>query len=400
MKKLFSLLLCFVIALSCVTIAFADGKDCSLTISYKDDKTPLTGANISIYRVAALADGKYSLTGNFAADPVTVDISSDSASSATALALYGYAIASGREADANDKTNKNGYVYFGGLQEGLYLIAIDGLLLGSNYYGPACYLVALPGIDEETREVVYDIISKPKSKIICSDSTEVTNLRVLKKWNDDAESHDPITVTLYRDGAVFNRAELNEENGWRYVWDNLEAAHNYVAVEESVPDGYKVSVSREEDAFVITNTKEVIIIPSNPTDPTNPTSPTSPTDPTSHTNPDNPDNPGGIHIDPVVPAVVVPSVIITGVVIGTTAAVIPVIIGTSVVIGVTLIAIPIIIIAAKHHNEAQNPENPETAEELPYTGVLWWPVPVMAFSGISLIYAGKKLKRKKDEEAE
>ena len=392
MKKLLSLLLCFVIAFICITPAFADGRDCSLTIIYRDDKTPIDGAKVSIYRVGEADGDRYVLCDDFRNDPVNLDISSDSASNATAFALYGCAVMNGRTPVGTGTTSEKGIVYFGNLEEGLYLITVNGVLFNGNYYGMSAYLVTLPGIDEETKDVVYDIVSMPKSRILSGSRETRTDLSIMKKWEDTEENHSPVSINIYCDGELYSTVELSSDNEWYYKFEGLDAEHDYVISEKDVPAGYSFSVRLTDYTYVVTNTKDDIIT----TEPS-----TEQTTQPGTTNPDGTDDTDNSDITKIVPAVVVPSVIITGVIIGTTTAVIPAVIGTVIIAGVVIIGTPIVIKVIKDHIESKNNEIADnTDEELPYTGVTWWPVPVMASAGVILIAAGAKLRRKKDEEAE
>lgn len=84
---------------------------------------------------------------------------------------------------------------------------------------------------------------------------------VIKLWDDnnnqDGKRLDKIFVQLISDDSLYGEpVELNEENGWRYTWENLpkydEARKiNYTAVEVGDPGEYQVSYS--EDTFIITN---------------------------------------------------------------------------------------------------------------------------------------------------
>ncbi len=46
--------------------------------------------------------------------------------------------------------------------------------------------------------------------------------------------------------------------------------------------------------------------------------------------------------------------------------------------------------------ETTTPEEPE--EELPNTGALWWPVPILACMGFTFILCGTKMRKKHEEE--
>ena len=199
-------------------------------------------------------------------------------------------------------------------------------------------LTAVPTIRENE--------SAPKADgIVFNNSYDPTfgfkELTVKKVWDDDGyETQRPeqIVVQLLRNGKVYRTAALNAENNWRYTWYNLDAGYDWQLVEETVPEGYTVSVSQEGITFVVTNTCQ----PDSPDNPDNPDNPDQPENPGS---PDSPDVPGG-------PASKPPT----------------------------------------------TPDGPKPS--LPQTGALWWPVPVLAGSGMLLFTLGWVRAQKRGREDE
>lgn len=94
--------------------------------------------------------------------------------------------------------------------------------------------------------------------------TEKTEVSVEKKWadneNQDRVRPGSIQVQLYADEtAQGDPIELNEDNGWKYTWSNLEKKSGsndieYTVDEVSVPAGYTKTVTKESTGYVITNT--------------------------------------------------------------------------------------------------------------------------------------------------
>ena len=70
---------------------------------------------------------------------------------------------------------------------------------------------------------------------------------------------------------VYDTVKLSEENSWRYGWTDLPAMENGQPVDwqvtELTPEGYTVTVSREGETFLVTNTGHG---PQNPGEPTLP----------------------------------------------------------------------------------------------------------------------------------
>lgn len=153
---------------------------------------------------------------------------------------------------------------------------------------------------------------------------------------------------------------LNEKNNWRYTWRDLDAGHSWKVVEQTVPDGYTVSISREGITFVITNsyeddradTPEPTSLPTPTPTPTPTSTPTpkptptlkpvpTPTPTWSPDQPDTPDQPDDWTGD-------------------------------------------------GGEQDTDTPKATETPEQpgLPQTGTLSWPVPVLACGGMLLFLAG------------
>lgn len=95
------------------------------------------------------------------------------------------------------------------------------------------------------------------------DGTETVRagFRVVKNWQGDTESDRPgsLLVQLYQDGTAYgDPVELNEANGWQYIWTELPEGFAYTAGEVEVPDGYYITDAGElldEDTWQITNIK-------------------------------------------------------------------------------------------------------------------------------------------------
>jgi LPXTG-motif cell wall-anchored protein len=78
----------------------------------------------------------------------------------------------------------------------------------------------------------------------------VMKIPVLKIWADGGESHDPVTVTLYRNGSSTGKTlELTPDTGWAGTFTDLErydesgVPYSYTITEAGVPSGYESSVN-------------------------------------------------------------------------------------------------------------------------------------------------------------
>lgn len=176
-------------------------------------------------------------------------------------------------------------------------------------------------------------------------------LRVLKVWEDDNNAAgvrpDSVTVDLLSNGKVYDTVELSAGSNWRYTWTGLDETAQWQVVEREQTN-YTVSVATNGVTQVITNTYSTNITddepplvdlgdPDVPLDPGFPDTPVYPGDPTVPT-------------DPGIPG-------------GTPAP------GEDI------------------------PEEDVPLEMLPQTGLLWWPVPIMAVLGAALVLLGYARRR-------
>lgn len=95
-------------------------------------------------------------------------------------------------------------------------------------------------------------------------SPDLINIHVDKIWLNDTEDDRPgkIEVELLRDGEVIDEVELNNETGWEYDWEDLDANYDYDVRESYQIPGYYpgVTTGDAESGFTIENKK----IPKNP----------------------------------------------------------------------------------------------------------------------------------------
>lgn len=240
------------------------GRKASLTLRYGPESSPVSGAAFQLYRVAEVsAQVEYTLTGEFAAYPVSLEQLDSAGWRAAAETLAAYAKRDQRTVLRSGTTDAAGGLSFAELDTGLYLLTGDSRRIGRYTYTPEPMLVLLPGLDGEDRWV-YDLTVTPKYESSYrpgGDGGEdpkpsTVRRRALKVWREDEADERPsqIGVQLLRNGQVYDTATLSEENGWSYTWEGLDRDATWQVTETEVPEGYRVSVSREGITFVITNT--------------------------------------------------------------------------------------------------------------------------------------------------
>lgn len=262
----------------------------TLTLTYRDGKTALSGAKFSIYRVAD-ADETGELTVRSEFDEFDLDIrgKNDRRWREMAQTLESYVLRRELTPADSGKTDKTGMLTFPtqgkALAAGLYLVIGERHTQGGNDYDAEPFFVLLPTQDLENNEWVYDVSANVKfGKTPVPDDGDTVTRKVLKVWDDDgAEDSRPqeITVELLRNGKVYDTVKLSEKNNWRYTWLDLDADTRWSVTEKTV-SGYTVSITREGITFVVTNTKkpERTDTPDTPVKPSNPSKPSSPAKPT------------------------------------------------------------------------------------------------------------------------
>lgn len=350
-RALLCLLLCLLTAVplrifAAAPISFTG--ELTLTLVYRDGKTPLRGADFRLYRVAdADAHGALTVTEEF--DRFGVDIAGASGDDWYALAqtLESYALRYRLEPADSGSTDRNGVLVFPTkdhtLTPGLYLVVGDRHRQDDTIYDALPFLVMLPTLDVENDCWNYAVEATPKhdSRPIPEEpGKETVTRKVLKIWADggDDSLHPEITVQLLRDGEVYDTVVLSAFNNWSYTWENLDSDYRWRVV-ELVPEGYTVEITREGITFVIVNTPDVPDEPDIPDEPDKPDHPDEPDEPDRPDNPDNPDTPA-------------------------------------------------------------TPDRPgEPEETLPITGQLWWPVPALLCAGLLLVMLGLLRRRGSRDEA-
>lgn len=378
--------------------SFTDGPDYSFTIQYKPHWD--VGVTFRMYKVAAVdRNVKFTPEGLFKRyfdryhfDLNTLDEKYEWDGLADALkkvVLAGGVTATktGTISKGNAAvTDKGSYaeLTFSGLYPGLYLVTGDSYewkdsANGMTYtYTPNTYLVCIPNWSyndntrqyEWTKNVVADARNKASFVLGTTQSYEV-----FKVWNDNNNAAhmrpENIQVILYKDGYVYQAVTLSAANKWRYYWSNLPVGTYWVQEVNTPPRYSNTSTinygsgvtgitntyigggngdSSQPPSYPVTRPSYPVTPPSYPvTPPSYPvTPPSSPIPPSSAPTPpveiDDPDVPLG-NVTPPPSKTDPPEEI-----------------------------------------ELDDPDVP--LGDLPQTGQLWWPVPMLIVAGIVLILIG------------
>lgn len=297
----------------------------SLTISYQDQGTPLTGARFDIYLVATVdAYGELTATDTFRDYPVNIRGKNDDAWRNLASTLEAYILRDSVAPTDSGRTGKDGLLTFPTeektLEQGLYLVLGQRLSQGGYRYEAKPFMVLLPALDWDNNDWTYDVTAEPKhdAKWQPSGGGGTVTRKVLKVWADEGHEKErpkAVVVQLLRNGKVWDTVTLNAANNWRHTWAELSDDYTWTLAEQEL-EGYTVEVTREGVTFVVTNSYDEDI----PDEP-----------PPEGPPPETPDEPDGPDI----------------------------------------------------------PEEPvPTGPKLPQTGQLWWPVPALTAGGLLLIVLG------------
>ncbi|MBQ9717687.1 MAG: Cna B-type domain-containing protein, partial [Clostridia bacterium] len=98
---------------------------------------------------------------------------------------------------------------------------------------------------------------------------ETVSRQVIKIWEDKGyEENRPaeITVELLADGQVYDTVVLNANNHWMYQWNGLNKDTVWSIKEADVPENYTSVITSEGSVFVITNTYTPPYTPPEPVD--------------------------------------------------------------------------------------------------------------------------------------
>ena len=194
-------------------------------------------------------NGTYALIAPY---PVEIQgITSESEWQDTAATLSAYLVADAVQPHYTATTDETGTAAFGELPLGLYLIR--GLRV-ETATGTAVFedfFLFLPR--NESGTYTYAVEAAPKHATFLP-GEETVEYSLLKLWKDDGH-HRPtqVKVDILQDGQLRESVVLSAENDWRYTWV-APASATVTVVERDMPEGYTVTLSGAETAFVLTNT--------------------------------------------------------------------------------------------------------------------------------------------------
>lgn len=116
-------------------------------------------------------------------------------------------------------------------------------------------------VDETTVPVGYEkTITVDGFKFVIENKRIITpvDISVKKEWiaSDGVVNPASIDAVLYRDGKEYKTVTLSKKNDWSYVWSGLTDEHVWTVDEKDAPNGYSKTITKDGNAFTITNTKD------------------------------------------------------------------------------------------------------------------------------------------------
>lgn len=146
---------------------------------------------------------------------------------------------------SNEGSSKKFAAKFTNLDQGIYLVTGESTETSEGIYQPTGSLVL---VDRKNQPLILQV----KFSILMSEKT--MNINAFKVWKDDNHANRPksIILDLMADKQVVESAELNDENQWQVIWNDLPVA-DYQVIEREVPIGYQVRIEKDGDNFRIEN---------------------------------------------------------------------------------------------------------------------------------------------------
>lgn len=226
---------------------------CSLTLRYVQNTVGFEDLQISIYRVADISSsGKITATAPFDTYPVQFNgITSQKEWDVVADTLEAYVVADGVKPLAMRSTDQHGTVVFDGLDTGVYFVRSVVAENDSGRYLFDEFLIFLPALQEDGT-YLYDVEASPK----CGNFVPAEEYQVTKLWKDSGDGDARptfITVDILLDGVVKEQVTLNAANNWTHSWRAVGENGKWTVVERNVPEGYRVTVTANGTAFLVTN---------------------------------------------------------------------------------------------------------------------------------------------------
>ena len=81
--------------------------------------------------------------------------------------------------------------------------------------------------------------------------------KVMKQWKDKNNINkraDKVEIDIYKDKQLYDTVLLNSHNNWTYEWSYKDDGSQWHVVERNTGKDYEVSIYKDNDVFIVTNT--------------------------------------------------------------------------------------------------------------------------------------------------
>lgn len=231
-------------------IDFSKKGSIAITLKESESKAPISGVEITIYKVASMDIKDNNLIFNYSSGFENCNVSLDNLNNENLASSLEKCMVASSALKFTETTSTNGTVSFNNLDLGIYQVIQTKEKEG--YSKIASFLVMIP--ENINNKWTYDIIAEPKTSIF-----EVMDLTIRKVWNNTIlEITDKVTVSLLKGEDVIETVELNPDNNWTYTFENIEKSDDYSVLEVNVPTGYVATYQENNNIFTITNTDKLV----------------------------------------------------------------------------------------------------------------------------------------------
>lgn len=220
----------------------------SVTLTTQGDNLPLTGAELSVYRIADVGVNtsgnlNYIYTDTFKDCGIPLEDPQLTVKLEQYLQMRVLPV-------WKQTTDDLGTAVFSDLPLGLYFVQQTGVTEG---YAPCrSFLVTVPSATADGYE--YDVNASPKTEVI-----RLADITIQKVWNTgkSAVRPDSVTIQLLRGDTVVETAVLNEENQWKITYPDMPESDDYSVKEVKVPQGFTATYKQNGYEFTVTNTSSL-----------------------------------------------------------------------------------------------------------------------------------------------
>lgn len=215
----------------------------SINLSYA-----IEGADFSLYKVGSItSQGDFAISNEYS--DYQIDIESDN----VAFTLASYIQSNNIQPLVTVATDENFVAKFDNLSKGVYLITGSSKVVNNVKYTALPVMVSLPFTHNET--LTWDLDVNAKYETVPNDSfIELSVLKIWKNVPDEKSQPKEVSISITKNDEIYDTIKLNSDNNWKYKWTNLKASDQWAVIENNVPKGYKVSIQKDKNTFVITNT--------------------------------------------------------------------------------------------------------------------------------------------------